>query len=356
MATPNLQLKGGNFQNGSGTAAAGGSLLFQLSHDEQYTTGPSQVVAGQKFTVTLDGSGNIPISPAFKVYSNDTLLPSGSFYYVRLFDSSGGEVWAAPQFWALTASPNPLDVGSIIPSNPPGAGLSGSTTVVNANVARQIWVIGDGHNTAPLTEGATSAASVSAGNASNTADTATNPGALHVDFSGASGGQVAVGVTGPAAASNGIYTWGTLNYLWHRVRANTPTSNRYWIGGSFAKASGATLVSDTPNNKFIGFRYSDSTDTHWKAVASTSSSNITIVDTGVTVDTTNPQTFQVVAPPSGGTAYSFFINSNLVATISTNTPSTGDLFTSVVSGDQKGGTQDVNFDFWWSVQTVVPSL
>lgn len=130
MPSPNLQLIGGNFQNGDGVSLSGGKLLFTLSHDEQYTVGSTQVVAGQKFTTTLDSTGNIPANPAFRVWANDAMLPSGSFYTVRLFDSSGAEVWAAPQFWTLASSPNPLNVGTIVPSNPPGAGTSGGLTLL----------------------------------------------------------------------------------------------------------------------------------------------------------------------------------------------------------------------------------
>lgn len=123
---PNLQLFGGHFQNGVGAPISGGTLLFTLSHDEQYTVGSSQIVAGQKFTTTLDSNGNIPLTPAFKIWDNASLLPSGSFYIVRLFDNSGAEVWNAPQYWQLNASPNPLDVGTIVPANPPGSGLAGT--------------------------------------------------------------------------------------------------------------------------------------------------------------------------------------------------------------------------------------
>jgi len=135
VATPNLQLEGGNFQNASGAVIAGGKLLLTISHDESYASGPSQIVGGQKFTVTLDNNGNIPVSPAFKVYDNADLLPSGSFYIVRLFDSTGAEVWASPQYWTLLASPNPIDVGTIVPTNPPGSGLNsgGATLLLQTN-------------------------------------------------------------------------------------------------------------------------------------------------------------------------------------------------------------------------------
>jgi hypothetical protein len=123
MSSPNLQLEGGNFQSAAGAAVAKGTLLFTLSHDEEYVAGSSQIVSGEKFSVTLDSNGNIPASPPFLVYSNDTLLPGGSYYIVILYDATGAQVWANPQFWSLASTPDPLDVGTIVPSNPPGGGL-----------------------------------------------------------------------------------------------------------------------------------------------------------------------------------------------------------------------------------------
>ena len=98
---------------------------MQLSHDENFSAGPNQVVAGLKLQVNLDSNGNIPVSPATKVWSNDVLTPTGSVYYVRAFKADGTEAWASPQVWNLSSSPNPIDVGTIPPLSPPGSGLSG---------------------------------------------------------------------------------------------------------------------------------------------------------------------------------------------------------------------------------------
>lgn len=134
----NLTLFGGNFQDAEGNVLNAGYLLFELSHDEEYVIGSSQIVAGLKFRVTLDSTGNIPLTPATKIYSNDVLLPSGSFYLVRCFKADGTSAWSAPQYWQLNASPNPLDVGTIVPANPPGSGLAGtggSTLLLQTNEA-----------------------------------------------------------------------------------------------------------------------------------------------------------------------------------------------------------------------------
>lgn len=130
MASPNLQIEGGNFQDAEGNVLNLGYLLLELSHDENYSIGPAQVVGGLKFRVSLNSSGSIPASPAVMIYSNDVLTPGGSFYIVRAFKSDGTEAWAAPQFWTFTSTPNPIDVGTIVPTNPPGGGGSGSSTLL----------------------------------------------------------------------------------------------------------------------------------------------------------------------------------------------------------------------------------
>lgn len=130
MASPNLQIEGGNFQDAEGNVLNLGYLLLELSHDENYSIGPAQIVGGLKFRVSLNSSGSIPASPAVMIYSNDVLTPGGSFYIVRAFKSDGTEAWAAPQFWTFTSTPNPIDVGTIVPTNPPGGGGSGSSTLL----------------------------------------------------------------------------------------------------------------------------------------------------------------------------------------------------------------------------------
>ena len=132
---PNLQIENGGFTDFEGNPLALGYLLMQLSHDECYAIGPNQVVGGLKLTINLNSTGNIPTSPATLVWSNDVLTPSGSYYIVRAFKADGTEAWASPQYWTLAASPDPLDVGGIVPTNPPGSGLSGggSTLLLETN-------------------------------------------------------------------------------------------------------------------------------------------------------------------------------------------------------------------------------
>jgi hypothetical protein len=121
--SPNLQLEGGQFQDFEGNVLNLGYLVIQLSHDAEVFSVPCQVVSGYKIRVNLNSAGSIPSSPAVLVWSNAVLQPGGTYYIVMAYKSDGTQAWSSPQFWSLGSTPNPLDVGTIIPSNPPGSGL-----------------------------------------------------------------------------------------------------------------------------------------------------------------------------------------------------------------------------------------
>jgi len=128
--TPNLQIENGGFTDFEGNPLVDGYLIMQLSHDENFSAGPNQVVAGLKKQIVLNSTGNIPTSPATLVWSNDVLTPGGSFYIVMAYKADGTQAWADQQYWTLLSSPDPLDVGTIVPTNPPGSGGSGSSTLL----------------------------------------------------------------------------------------------------------------------------------------------------------------------------------------------------------------------------------
>jgi hypothetical protein len=143
----NLQVQGGKFQDMEGNLLVNGYLLWQLSHDELYSNTNSQIVAGLKVRMNLDSSGNVPSNPATFIYDNSSLSPSGSFYTVRCFKSDGTEAWKSPQTFQLTTSPNPLDLGTLIPLSPPGGLVQGSTVTRVASINFQI----DGGGSVPST-------------------------------------------------------------------------------------------------------------------------------------------------------------------------------------------------------------
>ena len=110
---------GGAFTDCAGNPLANGYLVLQLSHDESHTSGPNQVVSGLKIKIGLDSSGNIPVSPATMIYSVDTLAPANAYFLAVGYKSDGPQAWG-PQLLAPTSSPNPLNIGSIVPLSPPG--------------------------------------------------------------------------------------------------------------------------------------------------------------------------------------------------------------------------------------------
>ena len=132
----NLQIQGGAFRDAQANVLSNGFLVFKLSHDSLYGSGNAQVVGGIPITVRLDNTGNVSSSTPTFIYSNDVLTPSTTFYTVTAYRSDGSIAWRAPQYWTLASTTNPLDLGTMIPSNPPPPGLAngGSNTSISTNV------------------------------------------------------------------------------------------------------------------------------------------------------------------------------------------------------------------------------
>lgn len=88
-----------------------------------------------------------------------------------------------------------------------------------------------------------------------------------------------------------------------------------WVG-LFGDA-GSTGGTSTPSGRFAAFRYSTAvSDTNFQAVCRNGSSS-TVVDTGVAADTATHR-FLIIEEP--GVDYKFYIDDNLVATITTDLP------------------------------------
>ncbi len=135
MATPNVQIYGGGFQSISGGPLANGYLIASLSHDAQFASGPDQITAGTKIKISLDNTGNIPTSPAVYLYSTDVLNPSGTYYLVQAYEADGTTASTSPQIWQFDATPDPLNVGSIVPLSPPGPSLTSPVVIVTGSSA-----------------------------------------------------------------------------------------------------------------------------------------------------------------------------------------------------------------------------
>jgi hypothetical protein len=141
-------------------------------------------------------------------------------------------------------------------------------------------------------------------------------------------------VTTPAATSCIGYLAQVAQALWllpfyssflEKAFVFTATQARYWIGltDDVAPYEGF-LQSANPARHICAFRYDPSVpDTHWTAYCSTDATHFTAVDTGVTPDFTGaPHIYEQRPVPGTPGTIKFYIDNVLVATISTNVPST----------------------------------
>jgi hypothetical protein len=152
-----------------------------------------------------------------------------------------------------------------------------------------------------------------------------------------------IGIDQGTGGNSSLYGWGSWYRFTARFAANNTTNVRYWIGMSVWLNDGpgsegeallgtAKLATNTPNSTTLAFRYSAGTDTTWQATSQITSGSQTIVSTTVAIDT-NPHFFEIV--PVGTTAL-FFIDHVLVATVTSNVPtSSQDLMAMVWSGDNE---------------------
>ena len=122
-------LTGGAFQDMTGSPLQNGYLDCELSHDEQETsTSPhGQVVGGLHRRIFLDNNGNAVTGSA--LWANDVMSPASSYYIVKAYRSDGTLAWKAPQYWTITSAPSPLDLGTLVPTNPPGGGLGSFSSI-----------------------------------------------------------------------------------------------------------------------------------------------------------------------------------------------------------------------------------
>lgn len=179
------------------------------------------------------------------------------------------------------------------------------------------------------------------------AATATEPAALTLGTSNTAS-TLSRG-SNEAFAANGTGSFGVFRRWSQRARANQTTNTRYWFG-MFAQAANvegtATLATDTPAIALAAFRYSSTTDSVWKAVTSDGSTQNT-QSTGVSVDTTNSQLFDITWD---GTTVRFYINGSLVASSAVNLPTTTAQIYACLVSDNKNTANASTFNW---VQTFI---
>lgn len=119
MSYPKAVLTGGSFQDNAGNPLSLGYLTFTLNHDESMTllgaVSGSQVVCGVVTKFYLDNNGSLVANTG--IWTNDFLYPVGSYYTVRAYNSSGLEVWNAPQIFTFVYTPT-INMGAIQPVIP----------------------------------------------------------------------------------------------------------------------------------------------------------------------------------------------------------------------------------------------
>ena len=124
----------------------------------------------------------------------------------------------------------------------------------------------------------------------------------------------------------------------------TGSSRRFWMGISDQLQTAVETIfdSDTPAANFIGFRYDANVDTHYQAVCQTDATHQTLVDTGITPSAVHVLEFQ----SNGLGKITFYIQDILVATISTNVPTTNTALATLALCDGLGsGVPKLNF-YW----------
>jgi hypothetical protein len=100
----------GQFQYPDGSPIVGGTVLFELSEDDQelVTEDGGWVCANVPIKFTLDSSGSVPAGS--QIWSNaelrsgayDEETQQGTYYIVKAFDANGQPVSGFPVIWIFT--------------------------------------------------------------------------------------------------------------------------------------------------------------------------------------------------------------------------------------------------------------
>lgn len=130
------------------------------------------------------------------------------------------------------------------------------------------------------------------------------------------------------------------------------TTCRIWIG--FVNTNSPqpnALKATNPALNICAFRYDSTADTNFQCYASTDASHFTAVDSGVPADTANHDFAMVVS--NGGATVKFYIDGNLVGTISTNLPATNQSLSEGAWMDNVGTSNVVGHqEAYWGVADV----
>lgn len=121
------------FVDPGGNPVTNGSLIFKLSGPAKLISN-GQVVPFLTVTVQLDATGKVSGAPV--IIANDELMPTGTYFFVKIYNANGLLV-RGPEQWILSGA-SPIDLAGITNVNVPDPGLgspvlqnpSGNQTIV----------------------------------------------------------------------------------------------------------------------------------------------------------------------------------------------------------------------------------
>lgn len=394
MAITQVQLIGGPFIDSELNVLANGTLLMELSQDEQITVAPlGQACGGIKIHIKLDASGNVVTSPEQFVLPTDKMNPSGAFYTVWGYAADGQLAWGPNYNLLVPTGSGTFNVDNWVPNSTGangGTGNSGGillqTNGVN-NGDQNLLDLVAGTNVTITDDGVgnvvIAASGGSAGNGPRTRNwrgwtsdggdgltpnsgqgctpatgsssltgispTATKPMMLAIGSTTGSNTLESFLADSDSHTADASISLGTLGLYETQMSLQQLTTCRLWLGLGNGIKSGANFwKSNTPPEPTIGFRYSTSVpDTNFQCVVTDGTTQLT-VDSGIVADT---------APHIFGIEFSaphvlFFIDGTQVASvaISTTTLSTASLFQGFFTIDNVGTTNDVKaaivYNYW----------
>jgi len=373
-----VQLIGGNFQDSEGNVLSNGQLKFRLSQDAS-VSGVGNICSGVEITIPLDADGNVVTSPAQYLWGNDSLLPINTYYRVTGYTFAGQPAWG-PNNQQVEGS-GTFDLGTWVPNsviswmpvvNQPlvlenNGVLNSSQALLNLESSdSSVTITDEGGGNINLQAGGgtfqTTIGSTAAGVNNNSFGQGANVG-MDIQPIGNSALSVSRGPTAtegcfvPSQSSSSTQvgalidlvvniSLGILKDWFAKVTVVGQVSSRYWMGISDVTQAnvGNVLFSDTPAANFVGFLWSSSVGGggNYKAVCQTDATHQTLVDTGVSLGVGDKLEFK-----SSGSSVLFYINGSLVATISTNVPSTSLGLSSVFTNDCDGNIVSSNFQLNW---------
>lgn len=369
MTATKTQLTGGNFQDSEGNILTDGYLDFKLSQDAS-VTGVGNIASGITIRIYLDSDGNVagststpPVADQF-IWGNDNLLPLNTFYKVTGYTAQGQPAWGPNNQQIIGSSP--FDLGTWIPNQvftwtPSTQPLVLKTDDVLNSSQTLLDIVAEGNLTAVETGGRV-VLTATGGKAARPMGNRWNYANFNcpASIAGSGGGCVGIepnvylegggattSITAPTATSGPVWhlhaasgstvydvnnfilnppaniSLGTLRYweMSYGLEGTTPASTAgvwSYLGlGNLQPNGGAYVAHSTiVTSNIVGFRFDpvNYNDSNWMAIVQIGSGAITVVDTGITPDSTGARHVFTMTT-DGSTNVVFLIDSVVVATI-----------------------------------------